>query len=139
MEDRELQDLSDCLICCNDIEALECYLCGNERGDDPDEFMNSIRDRSIHIVENILPLYYTPLEESVIGHIMIKDDETIEQINQRKIKFVLIDEDNELDNDYDQGWSMIDVTIPKGSLCYCHISPETKVVCIFTNAKLKLV
>jgi len=61
MDAKDIDDLDNCLCCTNDIEALEYYLAGCENWGEIASFIQSDQERSLHLVDNVVPLHLTPL------------------------------------------------------------------------------
>ena len=57
----QVMALDNCLCCTNDIEALEYYLAGCENWGEIASFIQSDQERSLHLVDNVVPLHLTPL------------------------------------------------------------------------------
>jgi hypothetical protein len=110
-----------------------------------------LQNRTIHIVQNVIPLHFSPLLEDAvkwlchIGTILAKDKwlrhigETIEQINTRKLKMVCLAHDEECDI-ADDGWQYVKVLIRSGSSCYCYTDLEIgEIIFVFTKAHINVV
>ncbi len=126
------KELHDYLYSVNDTLDLEYFLTHYEEVDNFRRY--DCDEEIINIVENILPLHSTPLKANVTGFILIKDNETIDQVNQRQLKYII----SGFKYFTKEGWDRLEVTIPQSSLCYDHSDPKLCRKNFFTKADLQL-
>jgi hypothetical protein len=145
MEEELYEYIEDCLSCGNDVTALEYYLTGHPGAEDESDesFINTDRDQSIDIFENILPKYFKALDCDINLTILVKEDENLEQVNARNIKFFIQSKEEEYETDvvFNNHWKRWPVKVKKGTICYkyeneCGLNVFTKCNIIRENDNL---
>lgn len=121
-------NLSSCLACWNDSENLEFFLANGKDFEGFDCDMNEV----IGTLE-LLPAHFTPSEKEITGRIKCNEGESLDQINNRRIKLVYVGDmvadasasesgsDEEVSDDAIPCLPDMLVAIPKGAMCYQHL------------------
>jgi hypothetical protein len=108
------QAIENCFSSYDDTDSIEKYLAGCEDSDIVD-----IASDYANTFENILPAYFTPLESVLEGTILVKGNETLEDLNKRKIRLVLRSYDGPREESPPEDeWKYVKVTVNAGVPCY---------------------